>query len=50
MDWTNTKNIPNTKIQNYLNVFNDFILSNHSGTEEEDQYITEEWQKLKRVI
>lgn len=50
MDWTNTENIPNTKTQNYLNTFNDFILANHGGTEEEDTYILEEWQKLKKLI
>lgn len=40
MDWTSTGNLPNTKIQSYLNMFNDFIISNHNSKSEEDQYIT----------
>ena len=50
MDWTSTTSLPNTKIQTYLNAFNDFIISNHGGRGEEDQSIKNEWLLLKKMI
>ena len=34
MDWG--KSAPSAKVQNYLNIFNDFIKENHSASNEED--------------
>lgn len=48
MDWG--KNAPSTKVQNYLNIFHDFIRENHSAATEEDEFIMDEWLKLKKMI